>query len=327
MLADVVSSLNHPLGQACALLTAVLWGYAVVLFKLSGERFGPVALSLFKNTVGLVLLVGTLAALMLWNPRGLALLGQQHPGDLCLLLLSGIIGIAIADTIFFHALNLVGVGLIAVLDCAYSPLVILFSWLLLCETLTVPHYVGAALVVSGVFTATRHKLPAGRTRGQITLGVVLALAAIAMMAFGIVIAKPIIEDLPLLWTTTVRMTAGAFFLALFALLGRGWRRHWTVFRPSPTWKTALPAAIIGTYLCMVLWMGGFKYTHAAIAAVLNQTSVVFQSVFAALIIKEAFGVRKIAALVLSIVGVIVVTLAQPLEAWGRALWALAAGVF
>jgi hypothetical protein len=44
---------NHPLGQACALLTAIVWGYALVLFKLSGEHIPPLALNLFKSAVGL----------------------------------------------------------------------------------------------------------------------------------------------------------------------------------------------------------------------------------------------------------------------------------
>jgi drug/metabolite transporter (DMT)-like permease len=310
---------QHAVGQGAALLTAVAWGYAVVLFKLSGERVPPVSLSLFKNTLGLGLLLATLGILSLADAGQIKALLHEHPGDVCLLVLSGVVGIAIADTIFFYALNRIGVGLIAVVDCSYSPMVMVLSWLLLCEKLTWLHYAGGGLIVVGVFVATRHKLPEGRTRAEIVGGMALTVLAIAMMATGIVIAKPIVEGIPLILATTVRMTGGAVFLALFALLGRRWRSHWTIFRPSSAWKTAFPAAFLGTYLCMILWVAGFKYTHASVAAVLNQTSVIFQVVFAALILKEYFGPRKIVALVLAMTGVAIVLAARPLLAWAGSL--------
>ncbi|HQL55303.1 MAG TPA: EamA family transporter, partial [Phycisphaerae bacterium] len=94
---------NHPLGQACALLTAIVWGYALVLFKLSGEHIPPLALNLFKSAVGLTLLVLTIIGLTIWDPASLAPVRAQPVGGLCLLLLSGAIGIALADTLFFRA--------------------------------------------------------------------------------------------------------------------------------------------------------------------------------------------------------------------------------
>jgi drug/metabolite transporter (DMT)-like permease len=305
---------DHLIGQSCALLTALTWAYALVLFKIGGERVPPVSLNLYKNAVGLLLLILTLAGMLLVKPatRGVF---ETPLGDFCLLLLSGVIGIALADTIFFHALNLIGVGLIAVVDCAYSPLAILFAWTLLGEQLEAWHYVGASLIVVGVFTASRHKVPVNRTRGQIVGGMLLAMLAVGMMAFGIVMAKPVLETSNLIWATSVRMLAGATFLALFALLGANWRAHWAVFRPSRSWKVILPASVLGTYICMILWVAGFKYTYASVAAVLNQTSVIFASIFAALILREHFGGRKITALALSVTGVSIVTL-------GGELWQL-----
>ncbi len=302
-------AIRHLLGQSFALLTAITWAYALVLFKLSGERIPPIPLNLYKNTVGLVLLVLTLAGMALAGTNELEAFREFTLGDVCLLLLSGTIGIAIADTIFFHALNRIGVGLLSVVDCAYSPCVILFAWLMLAEKLTAFHYFGAALIVAGVFVASRHKVPENRTRGQIVFGMFLAAIAVALMAFGIVLAKPVLRDFPLILATTLRMLAGTVFLALFARLGSRWTTNWSVFRPSRSWRYALPGSMLGTYVCMILWVGGFKYTYASIAGVLNQTSVIFASIFAALILKEHFGGRKITALILAVIGVVIVTLA------------------
>jgi drug/metabolite transporter (DMT)-like permease len=310
---------NHPLGQACALLTAIIWGYALVLFKRSGEEISPVALNLFKNTVGLILLLLTLAVLVLVDPRSVLVLRQRCLGEITVLLLSGVLGIAVADTLFFRALHLIGVGLISVADCSYAPCAVLFSWWLLGEQLTVFHYVGAALVVAGVFLTSRHTRPAHRTRAQIVEGMLLAIVAVGMMALGIVMAKPVLEEMPVLWSTTLRLAAGLVCLALFALLGRDWQRHWSAFRPSRAWRAALPASVLGTYVCLILWVAGFKYTYASVAALLNQTSVVFASLLAAIMLKERFGVRQVAALLLAMVGVVTVTFGGVLYAWLRAV--------
>src|SRR4029077_16881781 len=90
--------------------------------------------------------------------------------EMIVLIVSGILGIAIADTIFFYGLNLAGVGLIAIVDCAYTPFVMLCSWLLLGEPPTVVHFIGAGLIVAAILISTGHAPPPDRSRKQILLG-------------------------------------------------------------------------------------------------------------------------------------------------------------
>ncbi|MHC4093811.1 MAG: EamA family transporter, partial [Planctomycetota bacterium] len=108
------------LGQACALMAAIIWAFALVMFKRSGERVPPLALNLFKNTIGILLLVVTLAVM----GEGLGTVWRWRNDEVYILLLSGVIGIAVADTVFFHSLNLIGVGVISIVDCTYSPFAI-----------------------------------------------------------------------------------------------------------------------------------------------------------------------------------------------------------
>ncbi len=294
------------IGQTCALLTAVTWASAMVLFKRSGETVPPLALNLFKNVVGLVLIIATLIAMghRLDDLQGLS--GQ----DIQLLLLSGFIGIAVADTIFLYSLNLVGVGIQSIVDCLYSPFVILFSWLMLAELLTTFDYLGASLILGGVFISARHEPPPGRTRAQLTIGIVLGGFSIALMAIGIVIAKPVLDpavmDFPLLWATTLRLLAGTVPLALWAAASSQRAALLAVFRPGKVWWSALPGAFLGAYLSMILWVAGFKFTQAGIAAILNQTSTVFAIILAAVFLKERLTARKLVAVVLAMGGVVIV---------------------
>ncbi len=309
------------IGQLCALLTAVTWATSMVLFKRSGETIPPLALNAFKNVVGLTLLIITLgvAGAPVAELRG-------HTGrEVLILLLSGFIGIAVADTLFFYALNQVGVGIQSIVDCLYSPMVILLAWLTLPERLTISHYIGATLVLSGVAISTRHKLPPGRTRRQLVKGILVGGFAMALMAGAIVMAKPVLsgievlgqpkgEGFPLIWATMLRMIAGTL-----PLLAWGWltRRRALVaaFRPSPAWKFALPASFLGAYVSMVLWIAGFKYAQAGIAGVLNQTSSIIAIILAAIFLKEQLTRRKMLAITLSMIGVVIVTFGDAMWVW------------
>lgn len=297
--------MDHDLiGQACALSAAITWAVAVILFKQSGERVPPLPLNLFKCAVGLILLMITLAVL----GDGPALLARFTTRDIVILLISGIIGIALADTLFFHSLNLIGVGLVSIVDCLYTPLIILFSYLMLSEELTRSDYLGTALIILAVFLSSRHAPPAGRTRGQIALGVLFGAFAMALMAFSIVFAKPVLEKFPLIWGTTLRLFAGTLALAALGLGSPRRKEYWAVFRPSPVWWIIVPASVLATYLSMVFWIAGFKYTEAAIAAVLNQTSIIFALILATIFLKEPFSTRKLAAVTLAAAGVVMVIL-------------------
>lgn len=292
------------LGKTCALLAAVTWAGGMVLFKRSGEHIQPLALNLFKSTVGLLLLCLTL----LVQGDGLRALDGFPYGDVAILLFSGVVGIALADTLFFRSLNLIGVGLESIVDCLYSPFVILFSFLMLSEHLAASDYAGIGLIITAVFVSSRHTPPPGRTRGELVLGVVLGAMSVALMAFGIVLAKPVLDlnGFPLIWATALRLLAGTITLGLLTLGSPMRRAHWRVFRPSAVWKLSIPASILGNYLALIFWMAGFKYTKASIAGILNQTSLIFALIFAALFLRESFSRRKLVAVALAAGGVVLV---------------------
>lgn len=292
------------IGRICALLTAVSWAAAVVMFKRVGENITPLALNLFKNAVGITLLAITLLVI----GESFSTLGQYPTRDILILIVSGVLGIAVADTLFFHALNRCGVGLISVVDCTYSPFTLLFSFILLGETLNGFHYAGGALILLGVYTASKHAPPPGRTTGQIVTGMLLGALSMALMAFGIVLAKPILTEkgFPLFWATMIRMFFGTVMLSGALVLPRHRAACAAIFRPSRIWWIGIPGAFLGAYVSMVLWVAGFKYTQAGLASILNQTSVIFALLLATVILHEQLTRRKLLAVAFAITGVIII---------------------
>ncbi len=293
------------LGKGCALLSAVTWASALVLFKRSGEWIPPLALNMFKNLVGIVLL----AASLWYLGDGLDTLRQFPIADIYILIISGVVGIALADTAFFHALNRCGVGIISIVDCTYSPFAILFAFLMLREKLSIHDYVGGALVVAAVFAASRHAPPPNRTRRDIAVGSVLGVLAMALMTAAIVFAKPVLvaDGFPVFWATILRLIFGTLALAAIGVASPRRRQNFAVFRPSRIWPTCIAGSILGGFLSMVLWIAGFKFAEeAASAAMLNQTSVVFSLILAAVVLGEAFTRRKLVAVTMALSGVILI---------------------
>ena len=117
------------LGETFALLAALVWAFAVILFKKSGETVHPLALNLFKNALAAGLFLPTMAIF------GETLARQAPASDYLLLLLSGALGIGIGDAMFFKSLNCIGAGLWSIVSCLYSPFIISLSMIWLGERL------------------------------------------------------------------------------------------------------------------------------------------------------------------------------------------------
>lgn len=286
----------RPLGEILALSSGLAWAVAVVLFRVSGRRVHPIGLNLGKNVLGLILIAPTI--LLLGQPLAPSVAASKT----ALLLLSGVLGIAVSDTLFFHALNRLGASLTAIVDCFYSPFVIILSFALLGERLTLVQLAGAALVVSAILTVSKEGKAERIDRRDLTLGIVYGILAMFTVALGIVMVKPVLGEVSVLWATLVRLAGGTAALALLAPFLRNRRAVLAPLVDRRNWKALVPAAFFGSYLALILWTGGMKYAQASIAAVLSQLNTIFIVVIAALFLKERLTGWKVAAVVLAFVG-------------------------
>jgi drug/metabolite transporter (DMT)-like permease len=281
----------------------VVWAFAVILFKKSGESVHPIGLNLFKDLFALVLFLPTM-----WL-FGETLWRDAPAWEYALLLASGALGIGLGDTFFFKSLNLLGAGLTAIVDCLYSPFIIGLSLLFLGERLSVLQGIGAALVVAAVLAASLQWGKGLLSRRDLAWGITYGVLGLATMAVGIVMIKPLLERSPLLWATEVRVVGGAAALAVILLFHR--RRRAIVSSVISTskrgWGYMLGGSFMGAYLAMALWLAGMKYTHASVAAALNQTANVFIFIFAALLLREPISRRRTLGIVLGFAGAILVS--------------------
>jgi len=289
------------LGEAMALTTAVIWAFAVILFKKSGEAVHPIGLNFFKGALATILLIPTA-----WL-FGETLLRDVPAREYWLLLASGALGIGIADTFFFMSLNVLGAGRSAIVDCLYSPSIISLSIIFLGESLTVLQIIGTTIIVSAVLSILVEKHEAIADRRQLFLGVTWGVLAMITMAVGIVMIKPLLSDSPLLWATEVRLVGGLIILMLVWMVHPARRAIAASIMAPQRWVYTVSGSFMGAYLSMILWLGGMKYTQASTAAALNQTSNIFIFIFAALILKEKITSIRLAAIGLGVIGAVLVT--------------------
>lgn len=283
-------------GEIFAILTSLCWSYAVILFRKSGFHTSPISLNLFKNTIAVGLLLLTM--FIFKTP----LLGVTTWSDFFILILSGLLGIAIADTLFFNSLNILGASINAIVACFYAPLTVLFAYILIGERILFWDFIGAIFIVGAVFMTSATPKSSGIEKKELTKGIVLGITSMALMAFGIVLAKPIIDRTPVLWSSTVRLIGGNFALVIYTLFLPSRSKIWSVFIPQQSWRTSIPASIIGAYISMILWIAGMKFTQASIAAILNQLSTIFTVILAFLLLKEPLTTRKIVAVLMAVTG-------------------------
>jgi len=289
------------LGEVLSVGSGFVWAIAVLLFRVSGKSVHPLGLNLFKNVLATGLIIITM--LLLGDP----LIHQAPWQDYLLVALSGVIGIAISDTLFFYCLNLLGAGLTAIVDCLYSPFVILFSILFIGEKMALRQVIGVILILSAVLLVSQKKEDGTPSRKNLSLGIGVGTLAMVTMAGGIVMIKPLLDSAPVLWVILLRMGTATIVLTGFLAFHP---RRGPICRPLAVlshWRIMVPSAILGAFLGNIAWIAGMKLTKASVAAPLNQLNTIFIFILAAIFLSEKVTKGKIIAVILATIGAILVS--------------------
>ncbi len=284
-------------GEVFALASALSWALAVIFLRRSGERLPAFDLNLIKNLVGFALMIPTI---LLFNG---VTLPDYSLADVLLVFISGLVGIAVADTWYLHALKLMGASRMGIVANLFSPFVILLSSVFLAEHMGVFQWLGFVLVMAGVLLVTWRVQRAERPAADVRKGAVIGVASILAMAIGVVMIKSILETRPFLWTVELRLLGGV--AGMFVYVGVKHRWHGIIInirQPQP-WGEILLASFLAAYLSLILWLAGYKLIEASVASVLNQTNGTFIVFLAWLMLGEKISRRKFAGVLLTLGGV------------------------
>jgi drug/metabolite transporter (DMT)-like permease len=138
----------------------------------------------------------------------------------------------------------------------------------------------------------------------------IGVGASIAQAISIVVIKPYMGDWPLFWMTSWRMAGGLLASVLILPLLPTRSRNLSSLADRSTWIHMIPGILLGTFLSLLFWMGGFKYADASTAAALNQMSTLFTFVLAIVILREPVTKRGLAGLTLGFLGALLVTVSR-----------------
>ncbi len=267
----------HSLGAAAALGSAASWALGSVLFKRLGEALQPVVLTAAKGVTGAMMLALVLRSFA-FQPL--------PPGALVLLLLSGLLGIAVGDTLFFMALNRLGAQAVVLLLTLGQVLTVLLAVAWLGERPDPVAWTGIALVIGGVTIVMWPRLR-GEGGNSELVGVLLGLAAVVCMALSTVIAKQAMDaGSNSAQATLVRMVAGTVGAVL---LGTAFGQRLSSLRPLLVPRFAgffLLSVAVVTFGGFWLSLVAINNAGVAVANTLGSLEPVLVLPFAATLLQE-----------------------------------------
>ena len=290
------------MGDLYAVITAVCWSSAVILFDISTKNFTAIQLNVLKNFIGVFGFILTIILFSIPSPN----FSQQ---DIFTLALSGFLGILIADGLFLESLRRLGSGISAVVSTIYTPTVFIIAYILFNETINLHSYIGGVLVLGGI-TISVFQPPKTIKKRDLYIGILFGIMANILTAYSVLIIKPIMKNNSVIYIALYRFSIGFIFGILINILKSGIKQVIQKFKQGLTNQYVILGAFLGTYLSVIFWLAGYKYTLAGRAAIYNQLSTVFIIIFARVFLKEPMTSKKIIGVSLAIFGAMIVSVSK-----------------
>ena len=292
--------LNLNLGDFYAILTALCWSCGVIFFEIAGRVLNSLQISLLKNIVGVL---GFISFIILQGDPFPDFIGQEY----FILIISGIIGVAIGDILFLASLRRIGSSLSALVSTGYTISIFILAFLMFGEVISFISYLGGLLVILGVVIGTID-LDLNRTPKEVLYGVSFGLLANLCTAYSVLLLRPIMDIHPVLPIALVRFSIGMIISAfgILYLNGKLALRE-TILKGFSNYNL-LAGAFFGTFLSVIFWLAGFKFTLAGRAAIYNQLSTIFIILLASVFLNQQMTKRKWVAVSLALMGSFIVSL-------------------
>ena len=253
-------------GALAALAAALCWTAASSLWRGLATSLSASQLNLLKNLLALALLAPGLL-LLPWPSAGSRSLG--------LLIASGVLGIALGDSLYFAALRRLGTRRCLTIDAGGPAVTALAGLVWLAEWPTARQWGGLALIsLAVVLVARQRSIRPAAAGGDERLGVLLALGALACGSGGALLARAALrgsELLPLQAACLRLLAAAVVLLPLWRGLPLGPPRPRPAQRRWPLW---LAATLLGTAAGIVLQQTALQQLPGALAVALMATAPV-----------------------------------------------------
>ncbi len=285
------------LGSFAALASALTWAVGSILFRKLGDEISPLGMNLGKTILG-TLYIGIILLL-----TGISPVGKR---EFLLLGASGLLGIALGDTLFFRALIYLGPRLTVLLGTAGPVATVLLAVIFLKERPSYLSWTGIFLVLTGITWILWKHAPKVKTQSNYLPGIKYLLLSIACTSTGIIFAKIGVSSTSAMEALFIRFIGGAAGLIIFGCASRKLITWITPFKDTRLLKFIAFTVFIVVFGGFWLFLVSLKYIDASIATILNSTEPLFILPLAAFILREKISFFEIIGAVVAVSGVILI---------------------
>jgi drug/metabolite transporter (DMT)-like permease len=232
--------MTFPIHEIAALCAATCWAVTGLIASVPAGHLGALSFNRLRQVFGTLFLAIYVVLAGAWQ----TLTWDVVP----LLVLSGLMGIFIGDSLLFVTLNRLGPRRAGILFAFNAPLAAVLGWLVLGETLSWLAVLGIGLVAAGIALAIRYghrgKVTEGleTIKGSLAVGVAIGLGAALGQAIGVIIARPLMQNgMDPFLASVVRVGVAALCLSVVLQLPVDGMKP----KAPLTWKIAAYTASVG----------------------------------------------------------------------------------
>jgi len=296
-------------GETAAISAAICWSFAVIIFRSASKELSPFLITALKNSIALILF--TLFFLTFNMPLWIDVFSVS---DYIKIIISGLLGMGIGDVLFIYALSKIGANRVAIINSFEPAVIYIFSITMLGTILTIQQFIGFIIVISSMMIIAYEKDSDDIEPHIKKTGMLLQILAVILSSFGIVLIKPVLNKINgnmevQIWITTFRLFPG-FIVAWIVFLFQ--KNKLQLLKPlkksKNLWKIILGSGI-GTFVALSFWIIGYSYIEKPpIASIIGQTSVIFITILAWIILNEKISRIRLISMGIAITGVLLITI-------------------
>jgi len=295
------------MGAVCALTAALSWAGNSAILKSLTTRIDTLSL----NTLRLCSASLLLLALIPLSGRGTEFVNTPLM-SLVYLIISGVVALAIGDTIFIKSLSYLNVSrAFPIAQCSNPVFTMLLAVLLLGESFTWVTGLGAFFVLLGIYLITSTRTTPGvnstprRIRGK---GVILAIIAGAAWSIAAVTLKLGALDMDPMVAAAIRMSSAVIVLLPFTLSQRKKGALQLRKYGSRSLALALTSGLIDYGVGMVFFIIAIQLIGAGKTVVLSSSAPLFLLPFSIFILKEKLTRLTLVGIFTGVTGICLVAI-------------------
>jgi len=275
------------IGELAALGSALCWTFSAVLYKKALAKTKPISANVVRCAGTSLILVLVFALI------GKVYVFASLPAQVILLAsVSGIIGLGLGDTLYMNSLEILGVARAVPITCTYPLFSLVWAYLFVGETITLPVVFGAVAIVLGIWLLTGEKKQStnaddGWKKLRIK-GFIIALATAIAWSVSISMINLAVKTTAGMEQAyainTIRVLAVAIFL-LFLIPFRN-VKHFIKKMERKTMVMLLAGGLIAIGLGWFFLTTSFIYIPEAQAVPISSVTPLFSALFGMVFLRE-----------------------------------------